>query len=141
VVTAAQKCSDFYMACLDNKVEEVKKMLETLTQDEIDRIEPNGSTALHTAAFHDHADIVRLLLDRGADRAIQNKFQCLPFDEAADDETKELFLRISNTNRFVSNTGAIEWELIEDDALEKAMEEREIIKTIYQTVSVEKMFE
>jgi ankyrin repeat protein len=94
VGVSTQKCSDFYWAYRDNKVDEVKKFLETLTQDEIDGVEPNGSTALHAAAYHGHAKIVRLLLDRGADRAIQNKFECLPFDEAPSDEIRQLFLRI-----------------------------------------------
>ena len=139
------KCSDFYWACRNNKIEEVKKMLETISQDEKDQLEPNGSTALHAAAYHGHAEIVRLLLESGADRAIQNKFQCLPFDEASSDVVKELFLRIPNANRLVMDTGAIEWELINSDALENANLERDAIKNIYNntsgTTSIEKMFE
>ena len=138
---STDKCSDFYMACRDNRVEDVQKMLENLTQDEIDRIEPNGSTALHAAAYHGHAGIVRILLDRGADRAIENKFKCLPFDEAANDQIKELFLRIPNSNRLITNTGNIEWELISEDALDKACEERSILETVYKKNSIEKMFE
>jgi hypothetical protein len=135
------KCSDFYLACRNNKLEEVKKLLETISQDEIDQVEPNGSTALHAASYHGHADIVKLLLERGADRAIRNKFRCLPFDEASTDEIKELFLRIPNSNRLILNTGSIEWELIDDDVLEKAMEERKIITTIYNTIPIDKMFD
>ena len=140
-VATSEECSDFYLASRNNKVEEVIRFLESISQDEIDRIEPNGSTALHAAAYHGHVDIVRLLLDRGADRAIQNKFQCLPFDEASNDQIKELFLRIPNSNRLITNTGAIEWELVDDDALEKAMEERQIIETIYKSIPLERMFE
>ncbi len=69
---------------------------------------------------------MKLLLEIGADRAIPNKFQCLPFDEAKNGQIKELFYRVPTTNRFVSNTGAIEWESVDDDALEKAMESRQI---------------
>jgi hypothetical protein len=140
-VVLSNRCSHFYLACRYNNIEEVKKLLEIITHEEIDRIEPNGSTALHAASYHGHREIVKLLLEAGADRAIQNKFKCLPFDEAADNETKELFLRIPNTNRFVWNTGSIEWELVDEDVLEKAMEERQIIQTIYDTVETEKMFE
>jgi len=141
VVAPVKKCSDFYLACRNNKIEEVEKFLESISQDEIDQIEPNGSTALHAASYHGHAHIVRLLLKRGADRSIPNKFQYLPFDEASNDEIKELFLRIPSSNRLIMNTGAVEWELIDDDVFEKATEERQIIRAIYNTISVDKMFE
>jgi hypothetical protein len=134
-------CSNFYMACRNGEIDKVRKLLEKMTIDEIDQIEPNGSTALHAACFHGHIDIVKLLLEVGADRAIQNKYQCLPFDEAKNGQIKELFYRVPTANRFVSNTGAIEWELVDDDVLEKATEERQIIKSIYDTTDVEKMFE
>ncbi|CAF0937086.1 unnamed protein product [Rotaria sordida] len=90
-----------------------------MTLDEIDQIEPIGSTALHVASYRGHFRIVKLLLEAGADRAIQNKHNCLPFDEALNDDIKELFLRVPNRNRLKSDTGAIEWELIDDDVLEK----------------------
>jgi hypothetical protein len=141
----SNRCSDFYLACRYNKIEEVKKLLEKITRDEIDRVEPNGSTALHAAAYHGHQEIVRLLFEAGADRAIENKHKCFPFDEAADDETKQLFLRVPNTNRYVWNIGSIEWELINDDALETAREERNIIQSLYKHASkfttVKRMFE
>jgi hypothetical protein len=139
------KCSDFYLACRNNKIREVKRMLETISQDEKDQLEPNGSTALHAAAYHGHVDIVRLLLESGADRSVQNKFQCLPFDEASTEEVKKLFLRIPNANRLIMDTGAIEWELVSGDALENAALERNAIKNIYSnttgTTPIQKMFE
>jgi hypothetical protein len=142
---SSNKCSDFYVACRSNNLEEVRNLLETITLDEIDRLEPNGSTALHSACYHGHEEIVALLLKAGADRAILNKFKCLPFDEAKNDKIKSLFLRIPNTNRLVSDTGAIEWELVNDDVLETAAEERHIIKSLYNNTSgftaVGKMFE
>ncbi|CAF1047013.1 unnamed protein product [Rotaria sordida] len=116
-----------------------------MTLDEIDKIEPIGSTALHVASYRGHFRIVKLLLEAGADRAIQNKHNCLPFDEALNDDIKELFLRVPNRNRLKSDTGAIEWELIDDDVLEKASEERQIIKSTYdkfnQSNTIHKMFE
>ncbi|CAF1230510.1 unnamed protein product [Rotaria sordida] len=145
IVASFSKCSKFYLACRGNNIEEVKELLKTITLDEIDRIEPNGSTALHAACYHGHQEIVKLLLRAGADRALPNKHNCLPFDEALNDEIKELFFRVPNTNRLVSNTGAIEWESINDDVLETAAEERHIIKSLYDNTSgftsVGKMFE
>ena len=145
VLIPTNVCSDIYMACRHNKLVEVQRLLENMTLDEVDRVEVNGSTALHTASYHGHYEVVKVLLKAGADRAIANQYQCLPFDEARNDDIKELFLRSPNSNRFVSSTGSIAWELMDEDVLEKAMEERQIIKSSYDnvtgTTSVEKMFE
>lgn len=142
---SSDECSEFYWACRGNNIEEVKELLKTKTLDDIDRLEPNGSTALHTACYYGHQDIVQLLLTAGADRAIPNKYDYLPFDEASTDQIKELFFRVPNTNRLVSSTGAIEWELINDDVLATAGVERHIIKSLYDNTSgftsVGKMFE
>jgi ankyrin repeat protein len=91
IVTSSNKCSNFYLACRNNKIEEVKQLLKTIKPNEIDKIEPNGSTALHAACYHGHHQIVKLLLEAGADRAIPNKYKCLPFDEAKNEEIKKLF--------------------------------------------------
>ncbi|CAF4890082.1 unnamed protein product, partial [Rotaria magnacalcarata] len=56
--TSPPKCSDFYIACRDNNQGKVKELLETMTPDEVDRLEPNGSTALHAACFYGHYHIV-----------------------------------------------------------------------------------
>ena len=76
--------------------------------------------------------IVKLLLEAGADRSIMNKHELLPFDEAETDEIKSLFLRIANNNRFVSQEGYIEWERIDECALQDAVEERENVKHLYE---------
>ncbi|CAF1287354.1 unnamed protein product [Adineta steineri] len=132
-------------SCRTNNIEEVKKLFETITLEQIDQLKPNGSTALHAAYYHSHSEIVKLLLDAGADRSIHNKHQFLPFDEAKNDEIKQLFFRIPNNNRLVSSTGAIEWELIDDDVSDKAAEERQYIKYLYDNVAgvttLPKMFE
>ncbi|CAF4475785.1 unnamed protein product, partial [Rotaria sp. Silwood2] len=137
--------TDFYVACRDNNYKKVQELLRTMTLDDVDCLETNGSTGLHAACYYGHARIVKLLLKKGADRAIKNKYQCLPYDEAANDGIKELFLRVPNSNRLVSDTGAIEWILIDDDVMKKAKEERHIIKSLYDnstgTTPIDKMFE
>lgn len=138
-------CSNFYLACRQNNFEEAQKLLQNMTLNEVDRIEPNGSTALHSASYHGHSSIVELLLQAGANRAIMNKYRCIPYDEAKNDDIKGLFLRIPNSNRLVSCTGAIEWELVDEDIMEKAAEERNIIKSLYDNAMkrnrIDKMFE
>ncbi|CAF4443569.1 unnamed protein product, partial [Didymodactylos carnosus] len=141
-VNSSALCSEFYMACRANNVNAVQKMLETITVDDIDQMEPNGSTALHVACYNGHIEIVQLLLDANADRSIMNKYKCLPFDEAATEEIKELFLRAPNSNRLVSNTGAIEWDLVDDEVAEKAAEDQKIIKSLFSSASdIDKMFD
>ncbi|CAF4646746.1 unnamed protein product, partial [Rotaria sp. Silwood2] len=58
---------------------------------------------------------------------------------------KELFLRIPNSNRLVTQIGAIEWTLIDEEAVDKAIEERRIIKSLYEdkvkTSSIAIMFQ
>ena len=138
-------CSDFYLACRNNRVEEVTRFLKQMMLNEVDRMEANGSTALHAASYHGHYEIVKLLLEAGADRAIRNKYNNLPFDEAKNDDIKNLFLRVPNANRLVSDTGNIEWEFIDEDAQSTALEERHIIKSLYEnktgTTSISQMFE
>ncbi|CAF0900908.1 unnamed protein product [Didymodactylos carnosus] len=55
--------------------------------------ESNSSTALHAASYYGNYEIVRLLLSRGVIRSILNKYQCTPYDEAANDGIIELFHR------------------------------------------------
>ncbi|CAM4927868.1 unnamed protein product [Rotaria socialis] len=62
-------------------------------------------------------EIYKVEPDDRADRAIQNKYGCLPFDEALNNNIKDLFLRVPNGNRLVGNTGAIECELIDNGVL------------------------
>ncbi len=132
IVSPSNKCSDFYLSCRNNQIQQVKQLLRTITFDEMNKIEPNGSTALHSASYHGHYEIVKLLLEAGVDRAIPNKYQCLPFDEAANDEIKNLFLRITDSNRLVSSTGVIEWNLINNNLLETVRQERCMIESIYK---------
>ena len=144
-VTSSNVCSEFYWACRNNDIKKVERLLKTMTLNEVDKLEPNGSTALHAASYYGHKDIVKLLLKAGADRAVPNKFNNLPYDEAKNNEIKHLFFRVPNSNRLVSNTGAIDWELISNTVLETATEERSIIKSLYDNTtgvtSIAKMFE
>jgi hypothetical protein len=141
VKTSSKNCSDFYLACRTNNIEETTRLLSTMETEEIDRIEPNGSTALHAACFHGHREIVELLLKAGADRAIQNKYKYTPFDEAKNNDISELFNRIPNCNRFTTNTGALEWELFDNEAHDNARLNRQMIETLYRAVPINRLFE
>ena len=87
----AQKTSNFYWACRNGDLDAVKKTLPNLKAPDLNRIELNGSTALHAASYYGHASIVGLLLRRGADATIRNKYGKTAKEEASTDETRALF--------------------------------------------------
>ncbi|CAF1173048.1 unnamed protein product [Adineta ricciae] len=100
--------SDFYYACRNGLIDVVRQQLPNMSLEEIDRVQANGSTALHAASYFGHTEIVKLLLEKGASRSVSNLHKCLPYDEASLDEIKTLFKRPSN--RFSDDeSGHIDW--------------------------------
>jgi hypothetical protein len=105
--------SEFYVSCRNGDITKVKQLLSHLTIEEIDRIESNGSTALHAASYFGHAEIVHLLLEKGASRRQKNKYDATPADEAKTLEITHLFNRdaLSSNSRFVANSASREWSI------------------------------
>jgi hypothetical protein len=105
--------SEFYQACRNCDVETVEQMLTKLNTADINRLEPNGSTALHAASFHGHKTIVQMLLQHGAKPWILNKYKMTAYEEAANDEIRLLFCRPleTDTNRFADDTCCLEFIL------------------------------
>ena len=95
--------SQFYYACRNNDVDSCICLLNECPLEDIDRMEPNGSTALHAACYFQHLEIVKKLLDRGFTRRVVNKFGNTPIDEADGEEIRQLFLRPKTSNRFGGN--------------------------------------
>lgn len=95
--------SKFYYACRNDEIDSVRCLLDKHSIEELDHMEPNGSTALHAACYFDKKEIARLLLNRGFTRTVRNKHHCLPIDEA-NDEIRALFKRPKTSNRFGGNT-------------------------------------
>ncbi|CAF1212245.1 unnamed protein product [Didymodactylos carnosus] len=107
--------SDLYKACKNNKINRVRKILQTASISTINRIEENGATALHVATYHGHNEIVKLLLDSGASTSIRHKIRKLTaYEEAKTQETQDLFKRRNDRSRFIGNltSDVIEWTLI-----------------------------
>jgi hypothetical protein len=82
----------------------------------MNKLEPNGSTGLHVACFRGHREVVKLLLKKGVSRSIMNRYKCLPYEEAASDEIRQLFERIPGKERYVANSGRVEWLLVASNA-------------------------
>lgn len=97
--------SEFYFACRGNQLDTVRQLLTELSLEQLDRMEPNGSTALHAACFHKHPQTVALLLERGFTRRVRNKYGNTPYEEAETDELKQLFLRSNVASRFGGDFG------------------------------------
>ncbi|CAF1224332.1 unnamed protein product [Rotaria sp. Silwood1] len=120
--------SELYSSCRNNDINKVKELVSTLTLDEIDRIEPNGSTALHAASYYGHIEIVGLLLERGASRSIRNLHGYTPESESKGIEIRRLFLRENESERFVCHGDEIEWMKVDENVHREAGKWRWIIE-------------
>jgi hypothetical protein len=97
------KASDFYFLCKEGKIDEVRQILNDETSpsiDELNQLQPNGSTPLHAATFYNHLEIVKLLLEHGCSQTKLNLYGNTAYDEAQSIEMRTLFLRPESTDRF-----------------------------------------
>ncbi len=84
--------SEFYRACREGDLMQVDRYLKTMTLREINKIEEsNNSTALHAASFFGHANVVKRLLELGANVHIRNGHGNTAEQEARTQEIKDLF--------------------------------------------------
>lgn len=99
------KASEFYWACQNGEVEKVKELLKNIPYQDLNRLEPNGSTPLHAASSAGQAEIVHLLLDeRGCRRDGLNSQGLTAYEKAPSDEIRKLFHRPGGVNRFCVET-------------------------------------
>ena len=92
----------------------MKTYLQSMSVDEVNWIEPDGSTALHAAARRGHEKVVQLLLEKGADYSIIDVDFQTSLDVAKTDATKQLIQYYMSKRRFVSDS--IEWVLVNGNA-------------------------
>ncbi|CAF3052171.1 unnamed protein product [Rotaria sp. Silwood2] len=113
--------SEFYFACRNNEIDKVKAMLPKLKLKEIDQIEPNGSTALHAAAYYGHKEIVKMLLSKGAKRTIKNKHGLTPAEEGKDEGIKKMLQTADESKSKAEsspkneNSAGFEWIFLKGD--------------------------
>jgi hypothetical protein len=113
------KSSDFYFSCADGNVDEVLRVLtdkDSPSIDELNKLQPNGSTALHAATYYNHPEIVKLLLEHNCPRVTFNRFGFTAYEEAQTDEMKQLFIRPDSTHRFHETNTANTMSLYFPDA-------------------------
>jgi hypothetical protein len=97
------KASNFYFLCKDGKIDEVRQILNDEASpsiDQLNELQPNGSTPLHAATYYNHLEIVKLLLEHDCPRTTLNRYRNTAHDEAQTDEMKQLFMRSNSIDRF-----------------------------------------
>jgi hypothetical protein len=90
--------SEFYLACRNGDLGTVQKLLPNMSDEQKNHIEPNGSTALHAATYFEHHAIVKLLLENGCATWIRNHYKNTAYNEAQDEEMRQLFHRPERMN-------------------------------------------
>ncbi len=97
----AGEASELYWACRDGDVRRVRELLKTIPYEDLNRLELNGSTALHAASHGGHAEIVSILLnERGCRRDRPNLHGLTAYEEAQTQQIRQLFHRAGGKNRF-----------------------------------------
>ncbi|CAF3226614.1 unnamed protein product [Rotaria sp. Silwood2] len=105
---ASAKCipgtaSDFYFFCRNGEVDRMRQVLDAEDApsiDQLNELQPNGSTALHAATYYGHKEMVKFLLDRNCPRTALNRYGRTAYEEARDFEMKQLFDRPDSASRF-----------------------------------------
>ena len=98
------KASDLYWACRASDLDSVRELIASSDYTDLNRLEPNGSTALHVASHFGHTKIVRVLLHQhGVMRHRRNRHGLTAYKESANDEIHQLFHRSANSHRFSSD--------------------------------------
>lgn len=101
-----QPHSEFFLACAKPDIQKVKRLLDQMSLEDVNRIESDGSTALHVACHRNNAAVVSLLLRNGADSSRKNRFQLTPYEETTNQYIKDLLTQ-------TGSTAFIEWTFLD----------------------------
>ncbi|KAI8621607.1 hypothetical protein BC830DRAFT_1093362 [Chytriomyces sp. MP71] len=84
-------CTALQMALLKGHDSIAKDIIDVSTKEDLDIAFGGGNTALHLATLLGAKDIVKLLLERGANRHARNTKGFMPVDVLDDTEMRKLF--------------------------------------------------
>ncbi|CAF3411741.1 unnamed protein product [Rotaria sp. Silwood2] len=98
------KASSFYWACRHGDLDSVKHIFSSSKFNDINCLELNGSTGLHAASYNGHVHVVQFLLQNGIFRHQRNRYGLTAYEEAKNDEIRELFHRPTGSQRFATDT-------------------------------------
>ncbi|CAF3480297.1 unnamed protein product [Rotaria sp. Silwood2] len=98
------EASELYWACRAGDLDTVKKIFHSTPFVDINRLEPNGSTALHAASFFGHVDVLRFLLhEKNIVQHKRNRYGMTAYEEAPNDQIRVLFHRPADNQRFCTS--------------------------------------
>ena len=70
----------------------MRELIASKPFSDLNRLEPNGSTALHAASYFGHTDVVRLLLHQhGVMRHRRNRHGVTVYEEVVTNEIRQLY--------------------------------------------------
>jgi hypothetical protein len=99
------EASELYWACRKGDLDTVKQIVATTNFIDINRLEPNGSTALHAATYFGHRDVVHFLLhEKGVARHRRNRHGYTAYQESPNNNIRQLYDRPLDNQRFFSST-------------------------------------
>ncbi|CAF2141838.1 unnamed protein product [Rotaria magnacalcarata] len=139
---ASSKVSRFYLACRNNDIDEVKRMITSMSADEINRLEETSlgmSTALHAAAYYGHCQVVDILVAHQADPTIRNFAGLTPCEETAKRDVAYVFRnhrKIDNTlnDRFLQANSNLEWISYNPNMIKHATHYEKWLETGYRNM-------
>ncbi|CAF1372783.1 unnamed protein product [Rotaria magnacalcarata] len=109
---------DLYNDCKNNEFDKIKSYISSMTIKQINKQQPNGSTALHVAAYYGYCEIVKLLFAHGAWRSIRNTFNLTAYEEARTEKIRQLFQRKHDNYYFIrdiNDGNVLEWTIMYDE--------------------------
>lgn len=135
-----EKCSNLYSASRGGDLAEAERLVPKLSPRDLNKLEPNGSSALHAACSNGYREIARLLLDYGASRQLKDSEGKTPKQLATKDDIVKLFDRPEeavNERYGIYSNSRIEWLLDNDYAEElrralmsRGLKDRGVKKTV-----------
>ncbi|CAF0924421.1 unnamed protein product [Adineta ricciae] len=98
--------ADFYWACRNGNLQVAKNIYPHLTYEQLNEVQPNGSTALHDACARNHIHVVKFLLEIGCSRTTLNSQHQTAY-EVASPEIRKLFKRPPSERFVQQHAGAL----------------------------------
>ncbi len=139
--------SELCRAIRDGDFPKVNNLLPGTSIRTLNSLESNGHTCLHVASSCGHKEIVRLLLDHGASRRIEDRDGRTPLEVAKTKEVAEMFARLEEDavkrysvdpreqpkwlfgqDKAEAFSRAIQWDCIKDRGVKKTVKEIEDAK-------------
>lgn len=86
--------SELFYACRDGDISNIKSLLSRTSTEDLNRLDPNGSSCLHVACASGRVEVVRLLLEYGAFRELKDANDRTAAYVAKTASIKKLFTRM-----------------------------------------------